>query len=143
MIEIISKEDKAILVIQVEKINADSHLIESIKKPQVIHMYAYDLHLLFSSLNMETIIYYIDRFKIDYLCLNIPITKYIKTAKQLIEKMKLEGSGTCVICSGDAITPQISSDIGADGYTLNGDDLIRVMEVIDEKRVENHKRKET
>ncbi len=135
MIEVISKENKAILVIQVDYIIEDSHLIESIKKPQVIHLYAYDLHLLFSKLNVETIAYYIDRFKIDYLCLNIPLTKYIKKAKRMIEEIKLQKLDTCVICSGDAVTPQISYDIGADGYTLNGDDLIRVMEVIDEKRM--------
>ncbi len=138
MIEVISKDNKAILVIQVDSIIEDSHLIESIKKPQVIHLYAYDLHLLFSKLNVETIGYYIDRFKIDYLCLNVPLTKYIKNAKRLIEELKLERLDTSVICSGDAITPQISHDIGADGYTLNGDDLIRVMEVIDEKRMKKY-----
>ncbi len=130
MIEIINKEYKAILVVQAEKISVKSKLIVSIKKPQVIHMYAYDLHLLFSEVNVETVLYYIERFEIDYLCLNIPITKYIKVASELINRLNKENCYINVICSGDAITPQIAKDIGAQGFTLTGDDLIRVMEEI-------------
>lgn len=135
MIEIINKDEKAILVCQIDEVNLDSKLMVTLKKPQVIHMYAYDIHLLFSRINIPTLIYYIDRFKIDYLALNIPLTKYIKTGQHIINQLKAKNRDVIVICTGDAITPQISKDIGSDGYTLNGDDLMRVMEYIDDKRM--------
>ena len=134
MIEIINKEEKAILVCQIDEVNLDSKVMVNLKKPQVIHMYAYDIHLLFTRINIPTLIYYIDRFKIDYLALNIPLTKYIKTSQQIINQLKAKNHHVIIICTGDAITPQIAKDIGSDGYTLSGDDIIRVMEYIDHKR---------
>lgn len=139
MIEIIDKEEKSILVCQIDEVNLDSTIMLGIKKPQVIHMYAYDIHLLFSKINIATLIYYIDRFKVDYLALNIPLTKYIKTSQHIINQLKAVNSEVLVICTGDAITPQIAKDIGADGYTLNGDDLIRVMEYIENKVRNNYR----
>lgn len=135
MIEIINKEAKAILVCQIDEVNLDSNVMVTLKKPQVIHMYAYDIHLLFSRINIPTLIYYIERFQIDYLALNIPLTKYIKTGQHIINQLKAKNRDVIIICTGDAITPQISKDIGSDGYTLNGDDLMRVMEYIDDKRM--------
>jgi len=129
-IRVDKSEDLAILVVQTDEVNVQSRMLVSIKKPQVIHMYTYDLHLLFSKVNIETLIYYVQRFKIDFLCLNIPLTKYIKVAKTLINRMKQDKCNTRVVCTGDAITPQISGDIGADGYTYTGDDLVRVIDAI-------------
>lgn len=134
MIELINKEDKAILVVQVEEINAKSKRIENLNRPQIIHMYAYDMHLLFTKHNIETIIYYVKRFRIDFLCINIPITKYISVARELINRLRLDNQHVDVICSGDAITPEIAMDIGSDAYTLHGDDLVRVMESLENIR---------
>jgi len=134
MIGIIDKEEKAILVCQINEVNLDSKVIVALKKPQVIHMYTYDIHLLSSRINIPTLIYYINRFKIDYLALNIPLTKYIKTSQHIINQLKTSNRQIIIICTGDAITPQIAKDIGSDGYTLNGDDLMRVMKFIDNKR---------
>lgn len=134
MIEVINKEEKSILVYQMDEVIVESQMIETIKKPQVIHMYAYDIHLLSSRMNIPTLMHYIERFKIDYLALNIPLTKYIKTSQYFIDLLKQRNRNLIIICTGEAITTQISKDMGADGFTSDGRDLIRVIEQIEEKR---------
>lgn len=122
---------KSILVCQVEEINLDSKPIVAISKPQVITMNSYEIHLLFNKINFNTVIYYVERFQIDYLALNIPITKYIKTGQHLISCLKQVNHHIRVICTGEAITPEIAKDIGADAFTKDGDDFIRVLESLD------------
>jgi len=124
-------QDTSILVCQINEINLDSKMIVSIKKPQVIHMNTYDIHLLFNKININTVIYYINRFQIDYLALDIPLTKYISIARQMINCLRKENSYVRIICTGDAITQQIAKDIGADGFTKDGDDFTRVIEALD------------
>ena len=126
-------EDKALLVVQMEEISRKSHMIQTIKHPQIIHMYSYDMHLLSSKYNIETLMYYVERFKIDYVCVNIPITKYIDLSKELISRLHMECCNAHIIASGEAITQEISIDIGADAYSYDGNDLIRVIDGLEEK----------
>lgn len=128
MIEIVGKEYKDILVLRVEQIDESSTSIQKFSKPQVIHIYAYDMHLLSNKINIETLIYYIKRFRIDYLAINISIMRYIKKGSHLINQLKLTNHHTKIILTGEAVTTEIAKSIGADGYIRHGDDLIHIIE---------------
>lgn len=124
-------ETKAILVCQANDIEMDIKEIVEFKKPQVIHIYQYDFHLLFSRVNLATTVYYLKRFKIDYFALSVPLTKDIQTAKRIIGYIKKELSDIKILCTGEAITRDIAYDIGADRYTKDGDDIVVLLESLD------------
>lgn len=128
MIEVLGKEYRDVLVLHVEQITEDSKVVENITRPQVIHVYAYDMHLMSGKINIATLIYYIKRFQIDFLALNIPLAKYVKKGSHLINQLKLTNFSTKIIVTGEAVTTEIAKNIGADSYILHGEDLIRVIE---------------
>lgn len=130
MIEIVTKEYKDILVIQLEQVDDRSTVIQKISKPQLLHIYDYDVHFFSGRTNIDTLLYYITRFEIDFLALNIPLMKHIKLGKHVINRLKQNRHDTKVIVNGDAVTREIAKDIGADGYTHNGEDIVKVIESI-------------
>lgn len=124
-------ETKAILVCRTTDIDMELKGILEFKKPQVIHVYQYDFHFLFSQLNLMTTVYYLKRFKIDYFALSVPLTKDIQNAKRIIGYIKKELPEIKILCTGEAITRDIAYDIGADRYTKDGDDIAVLLESLD------------
>jgi len=135
MIEGKENHEKAILVFNCCELQSNTYDIARMKKPQIIHMYDYDIHFLSEKLNVESLAYYVERFHIDFLALNIQLTKNLSLCKQLIGKLKNNQRDIFIICTGEAITEAIAEDIGADGYTQKGENLIRVIENIERRHM--------
>ncbi len=110
-----------------------SDVLMELNKPQVIQVSTYEVHLLTGKMNFGTLMYYMDRFRIDYLALNLSVAEDIKTCSQLISRLKLEGCDVKIVCTGEVLSKKIAKDIGADGYTLNSSDIVKVMEAVDDK----------